>query len=211
MKLPANTGSDFAPPPAGTHYAICYRVIDIGTQQVEWQGKIKHQRKVILSWELPSEKMDDGQPFSIHQRYTLSSSEKSRLRQDLESWRGLKFTEADFGPGGFDIKKLLGVPCLLNIVHAIKDDHTYANIAAIVKPPKGTPLQSLTNPLVYLDLDDFDADTFESLSEGLRGTIMKSPEYQEAISGKKSRPHDDEPPPRDSEHDGLDDGSDIPF
>ena len=204
MQMPPNTGGDFEPPPAGTHLAICYRIIDLGTQQVDFQGTKKLQHKIMLSWELPDEKMDDGEPFTVHQRYTLSSHEKARLRQDLESWRGMAFTEADFGPGGFNIKNVLGVPCLLTIIHEAKQGRIYANIRAIAKPPKGMGKPTPHNPTAYLDLNNFDPKLFSALSDSLRATISKSPEYQKAVS---SHVGDAGPAPRDGEP--IND--DIPF
>lgn len=90
--LPKETGGDFERVPAGTYPATCYRLIELGTQQVEWQGTIKHQFKIMLSWEIGDERMGDGRPFTVHQHYTLSASDKPKLRQDLESWRGVPFT-----------------------------------------------------------------------------------------------------------------------
>lgn len=185
MRLPPNSGGDFTPPPSGTHAAICYRVVDLGTQQIEWQGSVKHQHKIMISWELPDEKMEDGQPFSIHQRYTLSSSDKSTLRKHLESWRGKAFQDSDFdpkNPNAFDIKNLLGVPCLLTIIHASKEGKTYANIAAVSKLPRGMPVSALTNGKVYFALDQFDQQTFADLSDGIKAVIMKSPEYAQIIA-----------------------------
>lgn len=209
LYMPKPNDNDFAPPPAGTHPARCYRVVDLGTQQVNWQGEVKHQHKVMISWELPTEKMEDGQPFSIHQRYTFSSSEKARLRKDLESWRGKKFTEADFGPGGFHIKKLLGVPCLLSVVHTEKNDRTYANISAISAPMKDYPVPEQINQSVFLSLDpeEFDAEVFRNLSDSLRDVIRKSPEYQEIEAKSRGNGNGYEAP-----HDGIPDlDDDIPF
>ena len=208
MYMPPKTGSEFVPPPAGTHMAICYRVIDLGTQQSEWQGKPKRQHKVLLSWELPDELMEDGRPFMVNQRYTLSSSEKSRFRQDLESWRGKKFEDSEFGPGGFDIRKLLGVSCLLGIVHVHKDDNTYANISSIVKLPKNMLAAKPVNPPVFFDLAAFDRAVFEALSDGLKQVIIRSPEYHATISGQSGEPISDAPPPASEEDYG---GSNIPF
>ena len=126
--VPKNEGGDFQNVPAGTHPAICYRVIDLGTQEISWQGQVKHQHKILVSWEIadPEVRMEDGRPFSIGNRYTWSMNEKSRLRADLESWRGQAFTEIDLseGPGGFEIENILGKPCLLSVVHTTKGDKT---------------------------------------------------------------------------------------
>ena len=193
MKLPASNGADFTQPPAGTHVAICYRVIDLGTQESEYKGEKKRQHKVLVSWELPSELIPDGdhkgEPFTQHQRYTLSSHEKATMRKHLESWRGRAFTEAELET--FDMKNMLGKPCFLNLIHETRGGKTYCNIAAIMALPKGTPVPALKNPSQYLSLEgmldsDFDA-VMGKLSDGLRETIKKSPEYNELMN-RRSRP-----------------------
>jgi len=210
MYMPPNNGGDFTPPPAGTHLSICYRVIDLGTQQVEWQGETKQQHKLMLSWEIPEEKMEDGRPFSISQRYTFSSHEKARFRQDLEAWRGAKFTEADLAgpPNGFHVRKLLGVPCQLTIVHNVKQGKTYANISAVTKLMKGLTVPPLVNEKVYFSLDpaEFSEDVWNKLSSGLRAVIEKSPEYAELRRPRSAEHVGEAPPPR---HHDLDD--EIPF
>jgi hypothetical protein len=182
MYLPPKSGNDFTPPPAGTHLAVCYRVVDLGTQLVEWQGQQKQQHKIMLSWELPNELMEDGAPFTIHQTYTFSSSEKSTFRKHLESWRGKPFEDADFGPGGFDVKNVIGVGCFLSVLHNVKNGSTYANITAVAKLPKGTTCPPLVNEKLYFSLDSFDQAIFDKLSQGLRDKISKSPEYGKLMS-----------------------------
>lgn len=184
MFLPRpSEGGDFTPPPAGTFPAICCRVIDLGTQSTSFKGEEKHQHKVMLSWELKGDDtiMDDGRPMTIHQRYTWSMHEKATLRRQLEAWLGRKFSDADFGAGGFDIRKLLGMSCLISIVHEDRGDKVYANVGSVMKLPKAMPTAgSLFNEPVFLALtpDGFDAAVFETLSDNLKTTIRKSPEYQ---------------------------------
>lgn len=208
MHMPTNSGGDFTPPPAGTHIAICHRVIDLGTQVVEWQGKKKHQRKIMLSWEIPEEKMEDGRPFTVSKRYTLSSSDKSTLRHHLEAWRGKKFTDADFGPGGFDIKNVLKAPCVLGIVHQEKDGKTYANISALGKLPKGTIAPEPSNAALYFSLDEPNWEIYQALSDGLKQTIAASPEYQRLMGGAGEATGTNGPEAAGS-HDDF--GDDIPF
>lgn len=185
MYMPERNDAEFENPPEGSHLAVCYRVIDLGTQQQEWKGQTKHYRKVLLSWELPDEKMEDGRPFAISQRYTYSSSEKARLRKDLESWRGQRFKESDFGPGGFDIKNILEKGCYLSIVHNDTNDRIYANINAIMKLPKGVEVPALSNDTVYFSLDPerFNKAILDNLSDNLQSTIKASPEYHELMNG----------------------------
>lgn len=188
MKMPKNEGGDFTPPPAGTHLAICYRVIDLGTQRVEYQGDVKLQRKVNISWELPEEAMEDGRLFTVHKRYTLSSHEKATLRIDLEAWRGKAFTEAELdpeNPEGFDIRNVLGKGCILTVVHKETNGKVYANVSGVSKMMKGHTVGQPANPMAYLSLepDEFDREAFDGLSEHLQETIRKSPEYQRIMGG----------------------------
>ena len=210
LLMPKDSNHDFESVPAGTFIATCYRVIDIGTQQIEWAGKVKRQKKILLSWELTEEKMTDGLPFSIHKRYTLSSSDKAALRIDLESWRGVPFKDEDFG--SFDIGNLLGKSCLMGVVQETKNGKTYSNISSILRLHKGMTPQPLVNQTVRFDLSNFDQTVYESFSDNLRLTISKSPEYQE-LKGIKTDEHiqdDGRPtPPDDAIPADLNDS--IPF
>lgn len=189
MHLPKNDGGDFELTPAGTWPARCYRFIDLGSHEQTYQGESKGlKRLVMVGFELPTEMTKDGRPFSIHKRWTWSTHEKSNMRKDLESWRGAKFNESDFGPGGFDVKNLLGVPCVLTVVHNDKEGGSYANITGIGKAMKNMEMPAAINAPVYLSLDhtEFDREIFNSLSEKLQKFIAESPEYQSLVNGPKS-------------------------
>ncbi len=180
MHLPEE--KSYTPAPSGAHPAICIGFIDMGTQETMYGNK----RQIRIRWELPTELMGDGRPFTISQTYTWSMSDKSRLRGDLESWRGLKFQKSDFGKGGFDTRKLVGVPCLLTIIHTTKGTDTYANISSISPIPKGMEKPGrASNPLVYfaLDEDGFSKDTLEAMPEKMKFKIKESPEYNHLIHG----------------------------
>ncbi len=134
-------GTDFQPIPEDLHLAICYGIFDIGTQFNEKWDKSSHQ--VILVWELPDcrgEFERDGKrvnlPRAISKTYTLSLHEKATLRKDLESWRGKKFSEDELK--GFDLKKLLGAACQIQVLHNKIGDKLFTNIATITKAPAGT-------------------------------------------------------------------------
>jgi hypothetical protein len=211
--LPEPTeGGNFTPPPAGTHPAICYRFIDLGTQTSKFNNESKQARKVMLSWEItdPELRMEDGHAFTISQRYTWSMHEKASLRKTLEAWRGTPFVKSDFGPGGFNVRKLIGVGCLLSILHEPREGGgVYANINGVMKLPKGMEPGTLTNPTAFLSLDEdeFDRDVFNSLSDRLQETIKGSPEYQFLM--RPHQPADYVPPHFDSADPGF--SEDIPF
>lgn len=182
MKLPVATES-FEKAPAGNHLAVCYEVIDLGTQTTEYQSETRRVHQIWIGWELTNELMDDGRPYVIGRRYTLSSHEKSSLRKDLESWRGKPFSDDDFGR--FEIGHVIRAACFLNVVHNTKDDRTYANIEAVAALPKGTAPPDLVNAPVLFDLtsEGYVPEIFAGLSQRMQETIAASPEYQE-LAGK---------------------------
>lgn len=121
----------FEPCPAGVQQAVCCDVVDHGIQPTPWGDKWK----VDIRWQT-AETMADGQPYLVNKRYTLSLNEKATLRHDLESWRGKAFTESEVM--GFDVEKLIGVNCLLNIVHKQgSKGGTFANVNSIMPLAKG--------------------------------------------------------------------------
>lgn len=186
MHLPKNEGGNFELTPAGTYMARCYRFIDLGSHEQEYQGESKGlKRLVMIGFEIAGETMSDGRPFSIHKRYTWSTHEKSNMRKDLESWRGAKFYDEDFGPGGFDVKNLLGVPCTLTVVHSDNDGKQYANISGIGKAMKGVEVPDLVNPATYVSLeaDLFDPEAFNTLSDKLKEFIQGTPEWRKLSGG----------------------------
>lgn len=145
-RKPEGGDFDFTPVPSGTHQAICTIVADIGWQEVVYSGQAKLQHKVVLRFEIPQLRttwtVDDKEhegPMVISRKYTLSLHEKADLRKDLESWRGRKFTEEQLE--SFDVLSVLGVPCLLGVVHSHdeKKNRTYANIGSIMGFPPGMP------------------------------------------------------------------------
>lgn len=169
--------SDFELTPAGSHVAVCYRVVDYGTQESNYKGKQTFNRKIMIGWELPNEKMKDGKSFIIFRSFNLSSSKKGNLRPFLESWRGKAFTPEELGK--FDISKLVGVPALLSIVHeAGEDGETRANLKTAMGLPKGTPIPAIENEKFSFSLENFDQFIFDKLSENTQAKIKLSPEYQ---------------------------------
>jgi len=194
MLLTDNGGKEFEQASAGNHVARCVGMIDLGTQQSDYQGKTTHARKIVLRFELPNELIADGEyagrPFIVGKFYTASLSEKANLRKDLESWRGRPFTPEELA--GFDSKNILGKPCMVNVVHTEKGK---AKIASIAPIPKGMQTPPRINDLLYFSLerDEFDGKIYEGLSDFYKGEILKSPEWAE-LQGKptKSAKHFDD-------------------
>lgn len=206
MGLTVSEGAgSFELAPAGTHTARCYRIIDLGTQRTEWQGEQKTARKVLVCWELlGDERMSDGRPFSVAKRYTASLHEKAQLRKDLAAWRGRDFTPEELK--GFELRKMLGAFCLLNLIKVEKAGRDYVNVASIMALPKGMPKPEGVNDLLAFDLAEFDQAAFDQLSDHLQEKIIGTPEYQ-ALQATLAPPQASAPAPGDFD----DFADDIPF
>lgn len=175
--------SNFEIVPAGNHIARCYSMVEIGTEEVEFNGEKKKAYKVRITWELPHEtkifnEAKGAQPFSVSKDYTLSMHEKANLRHDLQSWRGKAFTDEE--AKAFDITKLIGVPCMLNVIHNVSkaNGNTYANIAGVTPVPKGMSVPEQVNSSFVLSYDNFDEALYQGLPDWLRERIAKTPEYK---------------------------------
>ena len=187
-----NTDRSFKLVPAGTHMALCYGIVDLGTQVYSYQGEQKQARQCRVLWELHGEDADgnpltleDGRPLSLSQRYTLSLAEKAKLRKTLISWRGREFTAQELR--GFDLRTIIGAPCMLTVTHAVKGDKTYANVDTVTAVPaalKKLGLPELVNKKTYFSFGYFNQDEFDALTEGLKRVIIQSPEWH-AVSHAK--------------------------
>lgn len=169
--------------PTGNYIARCYKMIHIGTVEEIILGEKKILNKVRIGWELPTEQRifseEKGlQPLVIDKEFTLSLHEKSSLRGVLKSWRGKDFTEDE--AKSFDITKLLGVACMINIIHkpSKKDpSRMFEEIAGITAVPKGFDIPAQINPTFVLDYDNFDFDKFNTLPDFIKQKMQGSVEY----------------------------------
>ncbi len=169
MPIIAKSNGDsqnFQPAPAGVHQAVCVDVVDLGILDVTWQGVTKKQHKVNVAWQI-NEDRDDGKPYLVFKRYTLSLHEKAGLRKDLESWRGKKFTRDE--EMGFDVEKLIGANCLLNITHNDQGERTYANVVSIMPLAKGMPPMHARD---FVRRQDRTADS--------NGTVSRAADYDDS-------------------------------
>lgn len=182
MSIIATTsGTSYEPIPAGNYVARCYQMIHIGTVKETILGTEKILNKVRIGWELPTEKKvfkeENGeQPFVISKEFTLSLHEKSTLRAFLKNWRSKDFTDEEAKM--FDITKLLGVPCQLNVVHKVaKNGNTYAEIGGVAMLMKGYECPPQINPTFEFNYDEFDQAQFDSLPDFLKDKMKTSLEY----------------------------------
>jgi len=189
----SGSASAFKPVPPGMHLARCYRIIDLGTQRVVWQGTEKQQPKVMIQFEVHSEDADgaplvtdSGEPMSISKNFTASLGENATLRADLENWRSKAFTREELE--GFQLRNVLGAWAMLSVVTDVGNDgNQYTNIKSInpVSPQvKKAGLPEPHNKLVYFDLDNPDMELFETFGKKVKEKIMSSPEWKRLQGGK---------------------------
>jgi hypothetical protein len=178
----------FELPPAGSHLGTLYALIELGTRRTEFEGKIDHKPQVRLQFELPDERTSAGRPFAIGRTYTLSSHERSALRQDIEAWLSRVMTPEELS-GGFCLDERIGMVAVLGIKHEQgRNGRTYANLVSLGKPPRGAPeRRPLINPVIVFSLSEFDPHVYAALSDGWREVIARSPEYKTA-TGQASLP-----------------------
>lgn len=195
--------------PAGNYLARAYQMIELGTITENVMGKFVTHPKVRIGWELPTEmkvfNQDRGpQPLVISQEYTLSMNEKSSLRKMLASWRGKDFTEDE--AKAFDITKLLGIACMLNVIHKPKKAHPssfYQTIAGITPVPKGVKVPVQINKTFLLSYDNFEDALFDSLPDFIKRTMQDSEEFKKMYEPNVSEVKDQGYEPIGEDMDGL--------
>jgi hypothetical protein len=165
--------------PEGMHVARVYQIIDLGTteQGGNFPGK---KRKVQFLLELPMElaifNPEKGeQPYYLRKGYTLSMNSKSTLRKDVESLLGKKMSDDEAAK--FNVFSLLGAPCMVQVVHVVKGENTYANINNMTPLPKGMVCPAPFNPTVTFSTQTPDMDVFTSLPSFVQDKIKESDEF----------------------------------
>lgn len=177
------------------HLALCFSVIDLGTQAGMYKGNPTSARKIHLTFEIPGEKAifneEKGpQCFVVGQEYTFSLGTTSNFRKMMDSWIGQAVTQLD----SEKIKKLLKKPAMIQVIHYTPEKSIikYANIAnsgiSIFKRPADVAFPKETeNKAIYFDLDNFSKEAFDAVPKWLQEKIMKSPEYKKVSGGSVSQ------------------------
>lgn len=180
MSLLVKSTATKIPVPAGLHRARCVQIVDLGTQQDTYQGKVRPRHVVKFTWEFPTllrvfnpEKGE--QPFFIQQTYTCSIGKNSTLREVLEEWRGKQFTEEELK--GFELKKVLGAPCQILITHVEQDGTVRARVKSIGKQDAASPCPPAISPLIYYEVEMGQNDVFKSLPDFMQEDIKKCEEW----------------------------------
>lgn len=175
-------GSSIPILPEGSYAAVCYMLADLGLQKSEKYGN--SSRKVMIGWEIPDEYVEvDGEkkPRVFSARYTASLNEKAILRRDLAAWRGRDFTAEELK--AFNLRSIVGAPCLIQVIHREgSNGKTYANLASIMRLPKGMSAPKGTLEQVVYDIDESPLTDVDKLPEWIANTIKSSESYQQKLA-----------------------------
>ena len=181
----SNSTKEFKNAPPGSHLGRLYKIVDLGTQQGEWEGKATYARKMIFYFELHGEDdkgmpltNDDGKPLIVTKYYNASLGEKATLRKHLQTWLNLDFSKM---PEGFKVENILGKFAMINVTTYQKDNKTRASVEGLSAVPAIVVKHGLpqgVNEISIFDLNKFDSAKFDSLSDSIKKMIMSSPEYR---------------------------------
>lgn len=114
------------PAPEGLYQAVCVDVVDLGQVKTPWGL----QNKVQIRWMLNIKDPKTERNYMVLRQFKLSLHKEAGLSKILESWRGRKFTKEE--RAGFDVEKLIGANCQIQVVHNVTDEAVYANVQTIV-------------------------------------------------------------------------------
>lgn len=167
MKIMSNKREQ---PDAGVYLARVAQVTNIGHQPgFVWNGKeIKSSYKIELTYELVSEKMEDGRPFWVSEEITNTDNEKGNLRQRVQS-AGVTFE---------NFEDILGKAVTVTLEH---NDKGYPKIVNVAGVPGGYDVAQLENPSAMFDIyaENPDTDLFKSFPEFKRNKITSALDFKE--------------------------------
>lgn len=173
--------------PAGYHPAFLYGIVNTGSHQTKFGVK----PEVMLFFELPFEKQiiyqGDTEPqvmvLSENMSYLVSFNQEkqqySKLALRLKTGFGIDVSK----PKEVDLSKIIGMPCIVNVVHNLaKDGKTYANIESLgVLSPmfiSGREDKFVrTNDLILFDISfGFESENFAGIYPWVQNKIKESVE-----------------------------------
>ncbi len=155
MKVKPSSGSGSEKAPPGNHPAILVAIIEMGTQETEFQGVKKWAPQAYFVWELVTEKQSGTKDRNhvVALDLNVYLNDKAKLRKFIEARTGKKLDEsAEFDIVGSE----LGQKCLLGVVANAKG---YPKVDAVSAVPKGLPFPDPQHKPTHITLDEIKAGT----------------------------------------------------
>ena len=166
--------------PEDKYPAVLYLAADLGHQHDSFNGKDEVSHKIYLAWELVGTKMEDGRPFVIGDKYTVSASKfggwyvakTSNTYKMLKSWLNTSNPE--------DSKKIFidllvdQYPCVIDVAQQAsrKDPTKFYNTIESIKPYKGKDKLARVNEPV--DAIDFFKKNTDKLPDWIKRMVDAS-------------------------------------
>jgi len=188
-------------PPPGNHPAVLVAIIDMGTQDTDFQGKPGKAHRAYFVWELVTRKVagTKGTNHLIGIDLTVSLNENAKLRKWVEARKNKRM------PDGYeyDISKELGQPCLLNVTLNKREYPVVSGMSAV---PDGLSIPGPQRKPFLWGLDD-DTDDLPDWLPWLYGRKIADhiADCHEKRKGRRSEDEGDA-----VEGDGLDDAEPTP-
>lgn len=201
--------------PTGTHRAVLYKLINLGTLNVEWDGEPKKSHKIRLGWELSDEEIEyekDGEtikkPFVVDRKFTFSLGDNAHLTPIVEGMIGKPLFDKE--KAEFDIETLLGMSCLITIVHDEYNGNKFAKVTNATLLPKGMEKPTQVNENLILDVRKMSREEIDELPEFIANDMKSSDEYRVRFEAPRSETPETDLPDVVKEKQELEPG-DLPF
>ena len=129
--------NDFIPAPAGTYVAVCSDWEEMMDQPDRYHpGKTVDMIRIY--WQINKIMPGTQQNFLVQRTFTANLGPKTNFAKTLTAWLGRPISKEE-EDNGFDPETLVGLACLLSIVHSTSDDGTvWANVESVLALPEGT-------------------------------------------------------------------------
>lgn len=178
--------------PAGTHPAVLYKFMNLGTRYQMFEGKKKERPDTVitLTFEVPGEmnkftvKNEDGteeeveKPLVISKEFNLTMGPKSKLRPFVEGIIGVQLKDEE--AYAFDLEDLVGKTCLISVAHKQSKDgsRTFANLTGTAPLIKGMVPPTQVNPISVFNVNTCKKEDVDAMPEWLKDKITISDEYK---------------------------------
>jgi hypothetical protein len=161
---------------ASIYPARCFQIVELGTfpntHPQAKPGAVK--KEVMFSFET-NELMQDGKPFVVSFRETLSLNKQANLYKLIVSWRPdlEDYLNGKGEPGQtFQLSDLLDQLCMITVNYK----NGWNNVTGVVQLPNGMPVNDRVNPLIEFSLDQINLPIFKELWPYVQNIIKKSHE-----------------------------------
>ena len=181
MQAPKGQGNTTEPIGAGTHQAVCYMVVDMGTHKTSYGNK----RQLLIGWEVPKYRIEiDGadKPRAVRRWFNFTMYKESDLCKGIEGWSAKQFKDQD-AADAFEFKKLLGKNCLLT---TSINKNGYDKVESIGCLMDGMEELRAENDFIYYSIDEHGANipdcVYDKTADKIRQCLELTGEEQEGQS-----------------------------